>query len=158
MSCVTDHSAPASSSHRCFVRINLPAGASSDSKAAVRAPPELPRNPALRIISHRIQPALATPAESEPQAKFVCVCCGGAIEVRMTSFRKKASKLLRRIGGCFSCSHCATTVNCCSGSGKNTDNHAVINNNYYGNEGGAIELSSHGGGRQQAVPDLISMQ
>ena len=94
MSRVADHSAPASSSHRCFVRIDLPAGASSDSKAAVRAPPALPRNPALRIISHRIQPALATPAESDPQAKFICVCFGGAIEVTMTSFRKKASKLL----------------------------------------------------------------
>ena len=188
------------SSRPRHLRVDLPAGASSDSKAAVRAPPALPRHPALRllhapllpsassdskttgrpplppppphrahrvpcnftrILNHRIEPTIATPAKSDPRAKFVCACFGGAIEVSkfsentMTSLRKKSSKML-----CWflCCTDCTTNVTCC---GKQIDNHAVVNY-YCGNEGetradGMQGGGRHGGGSQQVVSDLISL-
>ena len=144
------------SSRPRHLRVDLPAGASSDSKAAVRAPPALPRHPALRL-NHRIEPTIATPAKSDPQEKFVCACFGVAIEVSkfsentMTSLRKKLSKMLRRFLCCTDCT-CTTNVACC---GKQTTNHC--GNERETRDDGRQGGGSHGGGSQQAVPDLISL-
>ena len=155
------------SSRPRHLRIYLPAGASFDSKVAVRPPlPPPPPHRAhwvpcnfTRILNHRIEPTIATPAKSDPQAKFVCACFGGAIEVskfsenRMTSLRKKLSKMLRWF---LCCTDYTTNVTCCG-----NDNHAVVN--YHGGneeetrDDGRQGGGSHGGGSQQAVADLISL-
>ena len=111
-----------------------------------------------------------TSGNPDPQVKFVCVCFGGAIEISKFSpnpmtIRKKLSKMISWLGGCLSCSNCATHVSCFSST--NHDNNPVVTINYYANTPREGESSGHGtqleggsqgrGSKQDALPDLISM-
>jgi hypothetical protein len=65
----------------------------------------------------------------------------------MTSLRKKFSKLRRWLAGCLTCTDCTTNVTC-YGKQQQIDNHAVVHQYYYGNEGETRDDGRQGGGRR----------